>query len=103
MKSLTLLELLRRRSALTVEETRRLLDELPGLLDVAERDGDLPSGNLLNSVDVVFAMNAEGDCAGASVCEWLGFGLALLALIYFRRDLSIILRPGEEKTTEKIC
>ena len=79
MKSLTLLELLRHRSALTVGETRRLLDELPGLLDEAERQGDLPKGNLLSAVEVVFAKNAEGDCAGVSVCEWLEFRLALLA------------------------
>jgi hypothetical protein len=34
--------------------------------------------------------------------NWFYIGLALLSLIYFRKDLSIILRPGEEKTTEKI-
>ena len=78
MKSLTLLELLRRRSALTVEETWRLLDELPGLLDAAKRDGDLPGGNLLSALVVVFAMNAEGG-AGASVGEWPVFRLSLLA------------------------
>ena len=78
MNSLTLIEVLRRRRALPVGETWRLLDELPALLDDAERQGDLPAARLLNAVQVVFAIEAPGDCAGRSVSEWPAFHLDLL-------------------------
>ena len=65
MNSLTLLELLRRRSALPVEEAWRLLDELPALLDDAERQGDLPSARLLKAVEVVFCRRHEGRLLGS--------------------------------------
>ena len=79
MKSLTLIELLRHRSALPVEETSRLLDELPALLDAAERQGDLPNARLLSAVQVVFENGAPSDFAGCSVSEWPAFRLDLIA------------------------
>ena len=79
MNSLTLLELLRRRSALPVGETWRLLGELPRLLDDAERLGELPVAHLLGTVQVVFESGAQGDCAGRPVGEWSAFHLDLIA------------------------
>ena len=79
MNSLTLLELLRRRSALPVGETLRLLDGLPALLDDAERDGDLPDARLLSAVRVVFEKGAPGECAGRPIGEWPAFHLDLIA------------------------
>ena len=78
MNSLTLLELLRRRSALPVEETCRLLDELPALLDDAERQGDLPTARLLSAVRVLFESDTQPDCAGRPVSEWPAFHLDLI-------------------------
>ena len=79
MNSLTLLELLRRRSALPVEEIRRLLNGLPALLNDAERQGDLPTARLLNAVQVIFATGADEEYGGRSVSEWPAFRLELIA------------------------
>lgn len=71
--------MLRRRSALPVEEIWRLLDGLPALLDEAERQGDSPAAQLLLTVRVVFENDAQKDCASRSVSEWPPFHLDLIA------------------------
>ena len=64
--------------ALPVEETCRLLDELPALLDDAERQGDLPTARLLSAVRVLFESDTQPDCAGRPVSEWPAFHLDLI-------------------------
>ena len=73
------IDLLGRRSALPVEELWGLLDELPALLDEAEREGDLPITPLLSAVQMVSAKTVDGDAADRSVCEGPAFHLDLIA------------------------
>lgn len=77
MPALPLLDLLRRRRALPVEDVWQLLSSLPALLDdAAERDA-LPSKNLLTSVNLVFSVPVDSKTACRPVKEWPAFRLRL--------------------------
>ena len=77
MSALPLIDLLRRRRALPVEDVWQLLSSLPALLDDAAERDELPRKNLLTSVNLVFAVPVDSRTACRPVKEWPTFRLRL--------------------------
>ena len=77
MPAFPLIDLLRRRRALPVEDLWQLLSPLPALLDDAAERDELPRKNLLTSVNLVFTVPVDSKTACRPVREWPAFRLRL--------------------------
>ena len=77
MSALPLIDLLRRRRALPVEDVWQLLSSLPALLDDAAERDELPHKNLITSVNLVFSAPVDSRTACRPVKEWPAFRLRL--------------------------